>query len=219
MKFDPKKEAEYSPPFLPHYERVFLTPWQVEWGVLAGMERYRRNKDCDVQDTDDYKEKENKQPEDIANVSTCLCELATSLRLNKRWNGPFWSPKYHKPASSAPDVGYNIEVRRTRYLPNSVPIKEDEKDSGRRIHVVQAYVPFNDVVVGLEQFRSGKDQFSEMTVWLTGTILAAEGWKNSFAHSSYSTKLACPAWLLQPVCTLLPNDPVFKGATPVLVST
>ena len=207
MSFDPKKEAAYSPECLPHYEKVFLTPWQVEWAVLAGMERYSRNKNCDVQDTDDYKEPENKQPEDIANVSTCLCELATSIRLNKRWNGAFWSPKYHKAASSAPDVGYDIEVRRTRYLPNSVPIKEAEKDSGRGIHVVQAYISFSDVVEGLQHFHDKKDKFSEMTVWLTGTIPAAEGWKHSVTHQSYSTKLACPARFLRPVSTLwLPQE-------------
>jgi hypothetical protein len=118
---------------------VVLKSWQVDWAAYAGAQRTARNVG-QVVDKPDYTMAPKSLQTDIeANTASCLCELATSIALNQRWNGPYWHPDLHRAEpDQGPDIGYNIEVRRTRTIGGDIPVKPYEPE--KKIRIVQAYI-------------------------------------------------------------------------------
>jgi hypothetical protein len=168
---------------------VILHPWQVEWAAHAGQERTDRNIGH-VKNKPDYEENPDALQTDIeANTASCLCELATSLYANQRWNGPYWHPKHHPVAKGLPDIGRNIEVRRTRNIGAGIPVFEHEAE--RKIVLVQAYVSPDDLRQTLAWAQTGSDAFEHVNVLLVGTVCAAVAWEKGW--QKYPEKKVCPA--------------------------
>lgn len=179
---------------------VILHPWQVEWAAYAGSQRTERNTGK-VKNRPDYDAKPEALQTDIeANIASCLCELATSLYTNQKWNGAYWSPKHHAAATSLPDVGKNIEVRRTRHLNFGVPVFEQEADD--KIQLVQAYITSTDLQDVLNWANKTPDDFEYVTVLLTGTVAADVAWENSWQPKKWKEKRVCPQAFFQSVKTL-----------------
>lgn len=179
---------------------VIMHPWQVEWAAYAGQQRTERNTGK-VKNRPDYNAKPGVLQTDIeANTASCLCELATSLYTNQKWNGAYWSPKHHKDATSLPDVGKNIEVRRTRHLDFGIPVFEDEAKS--KIQLVQAYVAPADLQDVLDWARKTPDEFDHITVLLMGTVAADIAWQNSWQPKTWKEKRICPRTFFKSVKTL-----------------
>lgn len=168
---------------------VVLKPWQVDWAAYAGAQRTVRNIGK-VKNTPDYDVAPETLQTDIeANTASCLCELATSILLNQRWNGPYWHPEHHKEASHTPDVGKNIEVRRTRTIGGSIPVFPQEAE--RRIQLVQAYISDEE----LQQVLAVEDtaKFETARVLLLGAIDAETAWEKG--SQKYPVKRMCaPEW-------------------------
>lgn len=178
---------------------VILHPWQVEWAAYAGKQRTERNAG-QVKNKPDYDENPEALQTDIeANTASCLCELATSLFLNQRWNGAYWSPKHHKKAKLDPDVGRGIEVRRTRHLGSGVPVFEHE--AARKIQLVQGYVYPDELQQVLEWAEKSPDHFDYAQVMLTGTVPAAVAWENGW--QKYPEKRVCGPEFFASVHTLV----------------
>lgn len=177
---------------------VILKPWQVEWAAYAGQQRTERNIGK-VTNTPDYDVNPDSLQTDIeANTASCLCELATSIYVNQRWNGAYWHPMYHSEASQTPDVGRDIEVRRTRRLENSIPVFQKEAD--RKIQLVQAYVAPEELACVLNWAATSSESFNYAIVTLTGTVPAEIAWKNGW--QKYPEKRVCPQKFFLPVESL-----------------
>lgn len=178
---------------------VILKSWQVVWAAHAGAQRTKLNKGK-VEDKPDYKDKEDAlQPDIVASTASCLCELAVSIYLNQRWNGPYWDPKkHHGSAKQAPDVGHNIEVRRTRTLGSEIPVHEHE--ATKNLQLVQAYIDDKEIAEVLDWAEKGIDYFDYVTIILTGTVPAEIAWNNG--AQTYEDKRTCPARFFSSVAFL-----------------
>lgn len=166
---------------------ILVPPWHVQIAAHCASKRLHA---IGRRDRPDYRNKAALQPEPIANLAACLCELAVSLYYDRRWNGPYWEMKYHREANLLPDVGECIEVRRTRTLRGGgVPVKQSEASKG--YWLVQAYVS-DDVLSSVY-----KKEKCDTTVTLTGQVLAEVAWNNGAQR--YPEKRVCPAELLRPV--------------------
>lgn len=187
--------------------RVILKPFQVEWAVYAGRQRTIRNLGK-VKNTDDYKEKADKLLPDLdANIASCLCELATSVYTKQSWNGAYWSPKDHDDASVMPDVGWNIEVRRTKENNgNGIPIKPSEIK--KNMQMVQAFIDekydLPMVLSWLAKDDGSGTAYDCVDILLLGTISAVAA--EPFCQQTYDAKMVCPAELLVSVETLCPEQ-------------
>jgi hypothetical protein len=168
---------------------VILKPWQVEWAAYAGKQRTERNAGKVVNTPDYDVNPDSLQPDLDANTASCLCELATSIYTNQRWNGPYWSPKHHAEAKQTPDVGRDIEVRRTRELGRGIPVFEREAE--REFRLVQAYISPEELTRVLEWAAADNDEFDFAEIVLTGTVPAAVAWKHG--QQLYPDKRVCPA--------------------------
>lgn len=166
---------------------VAVPPWHVDVAVHCAKQRLQAR---GRQDRPDYRNKSVLQPEPIANLAACLCELAVSLHYDRRWNGPYWQMKYHRQANVLPDVGECIEVRRTRTpVGGGVPVKQSE--ANKNYWLVQAYVS-DEVLMDVHNQRP-----CDVTVSLTGQVLASVAWRNGVQR--YPEKRVCPAKFLKEV--------------------
>lgn len=177
---------------------VILQPWQAEWGAYAGQQRTVRNAGKVVDKPDYDGNHDVLQPDLDANTASCLCELATSIYTNQRWNGPYWHPKHHV-AAQTPDVGRNIEVRRTRTLGNAIPVFEHEAE--KKLQLVQAYISPEELSTVLDWATNNPDDFDYVNVFLTGTVPADVAWKNGW--QKYPEKRVCPVRFFSSVVSLI----------------
>lgn len=175
---------------------VWLEPWQVLWGAYAAKQRTDLNAGR-VKNKPDYQNPGVLQTDIEANTASCLCELATSLYTNQSWNGPYWHPKHHKQASKAPDVGRDIEVRRTRNVGSGIPVFEHEAQQNRRL--VQAYIA-PDV---LQRVLDADPDYPGIEILLTGTILASRAW--ALGYQKYEEKRVCSPQFFTSVVSLAPD--------------
>jgi hypothetical protein len=175
--------------------RVVLHPWQVEWAAYAAEQRTARNTGR-VKNKPDYDENPDKLQTDIeANTASCVCELATSLYVNQRWNGPYWHPKHHLTAKRLPDVGRDIEVRRTRHIGAGIPVFEHE--AAQKITLVQGYIAPEDLAQILMWAQKGPEHFDYTNVLLVGAVTADVAWEKGW--QKYPEKKVCAAtWFFSP---------------------
>lgn len=176
---------------------VILKPWQVDWASYAGAQRTARNANK-AKNKPDYDVNPAVLQTDIeANTASCLCELATSIALNQRWNGPYWNYEHRKEAGNSPDVGYNIEVRRTRTIGGGIPVKPEE--ATKKIKLVQAYVSDED----LQQVLACEDvaNFQTVRVELLGAVDSDVAWAHG-AGSLPEKRYCGPEWFY-PVAELI----------------
>ena len=183
---------------LTHPVSVILKPFQVEWAAYAGDQRTKRNAGKVVNTPDYDVNPAALQPDLHANIASCLCELATSIYLNQRWNGPYWSPKHHSEAKQIPDIGRDIEVRRTRELGRGIPVFEREAE--REFRLVQAYITPEELDRVLGWAAEDNDAFDFAAIVLTGTVPAAVAWKNG--EQLYPNKRVCPARYFSSIASL-----------------
>ncbi len=174
------------------YPMCILTPWQVEWGAHAGAERTKRNAGR-VKDKPDYDGSHGKlQPNIQANTASCLCELAASLYVNQRWNGPYWHPQHQSKADDFPDVGYGVEVRRTRTIGGTLPVFPREARSD--LILVQAYISQEDLDEVLMWSQKGSEYFEYVKIDFLGAVYGDVAYARG-DDTQYSEKKTCkPEW-------------------------
>lgn len=185
---------------------VSLAPWHVEWAVYAGLKRVEFNTGR-AKDKPAYQNKKVLQSEPKANIAACLCELATSIHLNQMWNGPYWRNKYHKDAAVLPDVGRDIEVRRTRTVGGEIPVKYGDTVSNWLL--VHGYVPDPPLDQIVTRALAGQEPANvDVTVWLLGQVRANIAWNNGhFVDGWDDDKKSCPARFLEAMPDVNDYDP------------
>ena len=81
-----------------------------------------------------------------ASIASACAEMAVAKRLNKYWDGSFWTAEQHSHYADRPDVGSNTEVRRTRK--HGGPLVVRRRDVERERVMVLAYpIPDDWMVV------------------------------------------------------------------------
>lgn len=185
---------------------VSLAPWHVQWAVDAGLKRVEFNIGR-AKDRPAYQNKKILQPEPKANIASCLCEIATSVHLNQTWNGPYWRNKYHAQASVLPDVGRDIEVRRTRTFGGPIAVKLSDTVSNWLL--VQAYIPEPPLDKIVELALAGQEPTDEdVTVWLLGQVRANIAWNNGYLVEGWDDdKKYCDARFLAAMPDVNDYDP------------
>jgi len=112
-----KKEPEKIKPG----KIVTLEKWEYEKAAIVGVQRFIAR--WDSQDAKQYSNKNRQQPNLIANIASCICELAVAKATNRYWHGHVWHTSEHDKYKFLPDVGVNQEVRRCR-TPHGVAIQK-----------------------------------------------------------------------------------------------
>ena len=136
--------------------RITLQPWEREWAGHVGLKRHEANLwKRDAKHYDPARMQDNL----TASVASACAELAVAKRLNKYWDGSYWTAEQHDLYREAPDVGRNTEVRRIRQHGNPLAVRK--RDVERERVMVLAYpLP---------------DEFVEVDV--IGWALAVEVWE------------------------------------------
>ncbi len=95
---------------------VNISPWEYEWASFVGIRRATSN--WGRHDSPAYDNNNDLDPERVAGMATCLCELAVAKHLNQYWPGGIW--KWDTPIAQKhrhfADVGHDIEVRRVKTM-------------------------------------------------------------------------------------------------------
>lgn len=118
-------------------------PWEREWAQHVGEMRDAAN--ANKRDAPYYDPK-RMEPNLIASVASACAEMAVAKRLNKYWDGSFWTAAQHKQFRHLADVGTNTEVRRIRSRSNPMVVRERDVKAGR-VMVCAYPVPDEFVVV------------------------------------------------------------------------
>lgn len=136
--------------------RVRLEPWEREWAEHVGLKRHEAN----AAKADAAYYRPGLMEDNLrASIAACVAELAVAKRLNRYWDGSYWTADDHHLYADRADVGENTEVRRTR-SPNGrlVVRKRDVKE--KRVMVLAYPIP---------------DEFVEVEV--VGWAYATEAWE------------------------------------------
>ena len=124
---------------------IELTPWEREWAGHVGSKRHEANLwKRDAKHYDPARMQDNL----TASVASACAELAVAKRLNKYWDGSYWSASEHDRFRSNADVGQNTEVRRVRERGNPLPVRKRDVDANRIMALAFAEGPRFDVVEG-----------------------------------------------------------------------
>lgn len=111
---------------------VRLETWEYEWASFVGIRRAVAN--WDRKNAKAYKGNEhNLEPNRIANIASCICEMAVAKYLNRYWSGSAWdwNKVDHEKSKLFDDVGQGIEVRRVR---NETGPALKPKDKGKILY-------------------------------------------------------------------------------------
>jgi hypothetical protein len=135
--------------------RVELTPWEREWAEYVGRKRTEAN---EGKGNAVHYDPSRMQDNLTANIASCVAELAVAKRLNRYWDGSFWTAETHDAFATRADVGENIEVRRIRSPQNPLAVRRRDVERGR--HMVLAYPhPDEFVVVDVIGWGTAADLF------------------------------------------------------------
>jgi hypothetical protein len=137
---------------------ITLEDWEYEWASHVAMRRMISR--FGSQDSPQY-DNDKKQPELLATVATCCCEMAVAKALNRYWSGHFWDARDHGKFKDIADVGENIEVRRVREKFNPMWIDPKDVKAGRTMVAAYPEPP----------------EYRRIIVW--GYISAADGWERA----------------------------------------
>lgn len=91
---------------------ITLEKWEYERAATVGIQRFIAR--WDSVDARQYSNKGRQEPNVIASIASCICELAVAKATNRYWHGHVWHVSEHDKYKSLPDVGVNQEVRRCR---------------------------------------------------------------------------------------------------------
>lgn len=122
---------------------VELRPWEREWAGHVGLKRHEAN--LSKRDAA-YYDPARMQDNLTASVASACAEIAVAKRLNKYWDGSFWTAAEHDLYREGPDLGENTEVRRVRARGNPLPVRARDVER-ERIMVLAFPVPDEFVVV------------------------------------------------------------------------
>ncbi len=122
--------------------RVELTPWEREWAEYVGRKRTEAN---EGKGNAAHYDPSRMQDNLTANIASCVAELAVAKRLNRYWDGSFWTAETHDAFADRADVGENIEVRRIRSAGNPLAVRRRDMERGR--HMVLAFPHPDEFVV------------------------------------------------------------------------
>jgi hypothetical protein len=114
-----------------------LEPWEREWAGHVGTKRHEAN--IGKRDAAYYRP-ELMEDNLRASIASACAEMAVAKRLNKYWDGSFWTAEEHSRFADRADVGANTEVRRTRKPDGALVVRKRDSDRGR-IMVLAYAVP------------------------------------------------------------------------------
>lgn len=157
-----------------------LTPWEREWADYVGTKRHEANLwKRDAKHYDPARMQDNL----TASIASACAELAAAKRLNKYWDGSFWTAEQHDQYRNRADVGDNTEVRRIRQPQNPLAVRARDVERGR-VMVLAFPVP---------------DQFVQVEV--IGYGLAAELWESGVPadYDPDGTTRLVPQGMLNPL--------------------
>jgi hypothetical protein len=136
---------------------VRLTPWEREWAGHVGLKRHEAN--LSKQDAA-YYDPARMQDNLTASIASAVAELAVAKRLNKYWDGSFWTAEEHGQYSDRADVGENTEVRRVRRHGNPLPVRARDVERDR-IMVLAYPVPDEFVTVDVIGWGYARDLWEQ----------------------------------------------------------
>ena len=135
---------------------VRLDPWEREWAEHVGRKRDEANEGKrDAAHYDPARMQDNL----TASIAACVAELAVAKACNLYWDGSYWPAHRHPEFADRPDVGANVEVRRTRKAWGPLVIRKRDVERNRVMALAFPVPP------------------SFVDVRVVGTIGAARGWE------------------------------------------
>jgi hypothetical protein len=135
---------------------VRLERWEREWAEHVARNRNEANEG--KQDAAHY-DPSRMQDNLTASIASCVAELAVAKGYGLYWDGAYWTAAEHRKFADRPDVGQNVEVRRTRSSGGRLPVRRRDMERGRVMALAYPVPP----------------DFTE--VRLLGTIGAVRGWE------------------------------------------
>lgn len=160
-------------------EVIDLEDWEYAWASHVGLQRMISR--FGSKDAPQY-DNAAKQPELLATVATCCCELAVAKCLNVYWAGHYWDARDHgQHKDRIADVGNNTEVRRVRNREN--PVWIDPKDVKAKRIIVAAHAEAPD--------------YRRVIVW--GWIDAADGYEKGETADPRSGRRKLELGYLNPI--------------------
>ena len=159
---------------------IRLEAWEREWAGHVGGKRHEANLwKRDAKHYDPARMQDNL----TASVASACAELAVAKRLNKYWDGSYWTAQEHDRYRDRPDVSENTEVRRIREAGNPLAVRARDVERGR-VMVLAYPVP---------------DEF--VTVEVIGYGMAAELWELGVpaAYDPDGTTRLVPQAMLNPL--------------------
>jgi hypothetical protein len=135
---------------------VRLDPWEREWAEHVA----RKRNDANVGKADAaHYDPARMQDNLTASIAACVAELAVAKACNLYWDGSYWPAHRHPEFADRPDVGANVEVRRTRKAWGPLVIRKRDVERNRVMALAFPVPP------------------SFVDVRVVGTIGAARGWE------------------------------------------
>jgi hypothetical protein len=135
---------------------VRLDPWEREWAEHVA----RKRNDANVGKADaSHYDQARMQDNLTASIAACVAELAVAKACNLYWDGSYWPAHRHPEFADRPDVGANVEVRRTRKAWGPLVIRKRDVERNRVMALAFPVPP------------------SFVDVRVVGTIGAARGWE------------------------------------------
>jgi hypothetical protein len=112
---------------------VELTHW--EYHNASHVATMRTVYNWSSKDAVHYK-RDRMEDDRTANLAAAVCELAVAKTINEYWHGSAWHPVENKKfAATLPDVGHDIEVRRSR---NKRTVAARRKQLGQGLYLFGA---------------------------------------------------------------------------------
>jgi hypothetical protein len=114
---------------MPDRVTVRLEDWEYDWAVHVGKQVTLANRG--KKDARHYPDRSVMQDDETANIMSAVAEMAVAKATNRYWSGSYWPAARHEELRGGPDVGDNIEVRRTRRRDGHLPIRQRDVNLGR----------------------------------------------------------------------------------------
>ena len=104
---------------------VELEPFEYAWACHVGNQRFIAN--WYNTDGNHYQHRTDNNTDDrrTADMAAAICELAIAKATNRYWAGHVWAREDHQKYRGRPDVGTNIEVRRSKNNQSVMVFKKD----------------------------------------------------------------------------------------------
>ena len=117
---------------------IQLETWEYEYAAQVGMRRTTAN--WNKHDAAHYNDKSKMEDNRTANHAAAWCELAVAKATNQYWSGSVWCSHDHNKFKAMPDVGLNIEVKRSR-TKDDISIRDGQYGLGMILFVARPAAP------------------------------------------------------------------------------